>query len=77
MGDLKTLALVLQTLSLYDLHLPAFGKRLIPLGGDIRVHNALITRNIREWTDVASVEDLFCVTQDRDAFEELTANLRQ
>lgn len=32
-------------------------------------------RNIREWTKIANVEDLFRLAQDRDKFAELTANL--
>lgn len=33
-------------------------------------------RNIREWTNIASVEDLFRLAQDRERFAELTANLQ-
>ncbi|XP_045537894.1 uncharacterized protein LOC123721881 [Papilio machaon] len=33
-------------------------------------------RNIREWTNIASVEDLFRLAQDRKNFAKLTANLQ-
>lgn len=33
-------------------------------------------RNIREWTNIASVEQLFRLAQDREKFSELTANLQ-
>lgn len=33
-------------------------------------------RNIREWTNISSVEQLFRLAQDRNKFAELTANLQ-
>ncbi|XP_039756529.1 uncharacterized protein LOC120631148 [Pararge aegeria] len=33
-------------------------------------------RNIREWTNVVSVEALFRLAQDREKFAELTSNLQ-
>ncbi|CAH2230641.1 jg4196 [Pararge aegeria aegeria] len=33
-------------------------------------------RNIREWTNIVSVQTLFRLAQDREKFAELTANLQ-